>query len=67
MARTIEHQAPLPLGGLGLDKPHVGPGNRFADYLGVSGIVLVSFEVGLRVSRRHQPHGMAERLEPRDQ
>ena len=31
MARAMQHQAALLLGRLGLDKPHVGPRNRFAD------------------------------------
>jgi hypothetical protein len=40
MARAMEHQAALLLGRLGLDKPHVCPGDRLADGSGVSGIVL---------------------------
>jgi hypothetical protein len=63
MARAMKHQAALLLGRLGLDKPHVGPGDGFADGLGVSGIVLLSLDVRLYVGRRHQAHGMAERLE----
>jgi hypothetical protein len=35
----MEHQAALLLGRLGLDEPHVCPGDRFADGLGVGGIV----------------------------
>jgi hypothetical protein len=31
MARAMEHQAALLLRGLGLDEPHVGPRDRFAD------------------------------------
>ena len=63
MARAMEHQAALLLGRLGLDEPHVGPGDRFADRLGISGIVLLPLDVGLHVGRRHQAHGMPERLE----
>src|SRR5207245_52811 len=59
---SMEHQTALLLGGLGLDEPHVCPGNGFADRLGVSGIILVSLHVRLDVGRRHQPHG-AEGLE----
>ena len=40
MARAMEHRAALLLGRLGLDKPHVCPGDRLADGSGVSGIVL---------------------------
>jgi hypothetical protein len=63
MACAVKHQATLLLGGLGLNEPHVGPGDRFADGLRVSRIVLLPFDVGLHVSRRHQPHGVAKRLE----
>jgi hypothetical protein len=60
--RVMEHQALL-LGRLGLDKPHGGPGHRFTDGLGVSGILLQSLDVRLHVGRRHQAHGVPERLE----
>ena len=63
MARAMEHQAALLLGRLGRDEPHVGPGDRLADGLGVSRIVFLPFDVGLYVGRRHQAHGVAERLE----
>ena len=63
MARAMQHQAALLLGRLGLDKLHVGPGDRFADGLGVSGIVLLALDVWLHIGRRHQAYGMAERLE----
>src|ERR1022692_1709327 len=54
MAREMQHQATLLLGRLGLDKPHVGPGGRFTDGLGVSGIILLSLDVWLHVGQRHQ-------------
>ena len=63
MARAVEHQAALLLGRLGRDEPHVGPGDRLADGLGVSGIVLLPFDVGLHVGRWHQSHRVAECLE----
>ena len=63
MARAMQHQAALLLGRLGLDKPHVGPGHRFADCLGVSGIVLLPLDVRLHVGRQHQAHGMPKGLE----
>jgi hypothetical protein len=63
MARAMEHQAALLLGRLGRDEPHVGPGDRLADGLDVSRIVFLPFDVGLYVGRRHQAHGVAERLE----
>ena len=46
LAGAMEHQAALLLGRLGLDKPHVGPGHRFTDGLGISGIVLLSLDEG---------------------
>ena len=51
MACAMEHQAALLLGCLGRDEAHVRPGDRFADGLGVSGIVLLSLDVGLHVGR----------------
>ena len=46
LAGAMEHQATLLLGRLGLDKPHVGPGHRFTDGLGVSGIVRLPLDIG---------------------
>src|SRR5436190_4195879 len=63
MAGAMEHQAALLLGRLGWHKPHAGPGHRFADGLCVSGVILLSFDVGLDVSGRHQPHRVAQSLE----
>jgi hypothetical protein len=63
MARAIKHQATLLLGRLGSDEPHVGPGHRFADRLRIGSIVLLPFDVRLHIGRRHQPHGVTERLE----
>jgi len=63
MARAMQHQAALLLGGLGLHEPHVGPGDRLADRLGVSGIVLLPLDVGFDIDRRHQTYCVPERLE----
>ena len=63
MASAMEHQAALLLWRLGRDEPHVRPGDRLTDRLGVSGIILLSLDVRLHISRRHQANGMAERLE----
>src|SRR6266436_9060101 len=38
MARTVEHQAALLLGRLGLDEPHVCPGDCLANGLGVGSL-----------------------------
>jgi hypothetical protein len=35
----------------------------FADSLGIGGIILLAFEVGLHVGGWHQAHGVAERLQ----
>jgi hypothetical protein len=48
---AVKHQAALLLWRLGRDEPHIGPGDRLADRLGVSRIVLLPFDVGLHVSR----------------
>ena len=53
MARAVEHQAALLLGRLGRDEPHRRPRDCLADRLRVSGIVLLPFDVGLYVGRRH--------------
>jgi|SRR5258705_8845452 len=63
MVRTVKHQATLLLRGLCWDEPHVGAGDRLANCLCVSHVVLLSLDIGLYVSRRHQSHGMAKRLE----
>jgi hypothetical protein len=60
LACAVEHQTALLLRRLGLDEPHVGPGYRFTDGLGISGIVLLSLDVRLHIGRRHQPQGMAK-------
>ena len=44
LARAVQHQAALLLGGLGRYKPHVGPGDCLANRLRVSRIVLLPLE-----------------------
>ena len=41
---------------LGLQKPHVCPGDCFANDLGVSGIILLALDVGPHLGRGHQAH-----------
>ena len=53
VTRAMQHQAALLLRRLGLDEPHVGPRDRLADCLRVCGIVLLPFDVGFYISRRH--------------
>src|ERR1700688_2525676 len=62
MAGAVKHQAALLLRRLRRYETHVGSGDRLADSLGVSHVILLPFNIGLHVSRRHQPNGMAERL-----
>ena len=62
MARAMEHQSALLLRCFGWHKPHIGPGDRLADGLCVSRIVLLPLDVRLDVGRRHQPHSVAECL-----
>ena len=59
----MKYQAALLVSGLGLDEPHIDPGDSFTDGLSVSGVVLLPFNVRLHVGRRHQPHAMAKGLE----
>jgi hypothetical protein len=63
MAGTVKHQATLLLRRLCWHEPHVGSGNRLANRLCVSHVILLPFDVGLYVNRRHQSHGMTECLE----
>src|SRR5215470_7501780 len=45
--RAMKHQAALLLGRLGRHEPHIGPGNRFTDCLGISGIMIAATWEGL--------------------
>ena len=63
MPCAVKHQAALLLRRLGGHKPHVGSGDSLTDGLCVSHVILLTLDVGLHVSRRHQPHRMAECLE----
>src|SRR5580704_8358220 len=62
MASTVKHQAALLLRRLCWNEPHVGSGDRLADSLCISHVILLPFDIGLHVGWRHQPNGMAERL-----
>ncbi len=62
MAGSVKHQAALLLGRLCWHEPHVGSGDRLANRLCVSCIVLLTLNVGLYIGWWHQSHGMAERL-----
>lgn len=39
------------------------PLHRFADGLGVGRVVLLPLDIGLHIGRRHQPYGVAQRLQ----
>jgi hypothetical protein len=58
---AVQHQDALLLDRLRLDEAHRRPADRLADRLCVGGVVLLPLDVRLDVSRRHQPHGVAER------
>lgn len=45
------------------DKPHVGPGNRFADRLRIGGIRFTAFDIRLHKLRHHQFDDMSLRHE----
>jgi hypothetical protein len=53
MTGAVKHQAALLLGCLCGHEPHVGAGDRLANRLCVSHVVLLPFDVGLYISRRH--------------
>src|ERR1700746_3764792 len=63
MPRTMQHQTTLLLDRLGWHKPHVGSRYRFANRLRVRGVVLLPFDVGLHIGRRHQSHRMPQHLQ----
>src|ERR1700721_4825034 len=63
MASTVKHQAALLFGILGWHEPHGGSGDRLANRFCVGHVILLPFDVGLNVSRRHQSYGMAKRLQ----
>src|SRR5271165_3337791 len=63
MARPMEHQAALLLGSLGCNEPHIGSGDGFANRLSIGHVVLLPFDVGLHIGRRHQTHRMTKSLE----
>src|SRR5882672_10284692 len=62
MTGAVKHQAALLLRRLGWHKPHVGSGDRFANRLCISHVVLLPFDVRSYVGWWHQSHGMAKPL-----
>ena len=60
MTCAVKHQATLLLDCLGGHEPHIGSCDCLADRFRVSGVVLLSLDVGLNVGRRHQSHGMVK-------
>src|SRR5271169_4699595 len=62
LSAAMQHQCRLLLFRLCWDKPHRRSGDRLADGGSVVGVVLAALEVGLHVTRRHQPHRVAKRL-----
>jgi hypothetical protein len=63
MTRAMQHQAALLFGRFGLHEAHARTHDGFADRLSIGSIVLLAFEIGLHVGRRHQPNSMAEGLQ----
>ena len=57
------YEAALLLRRLGWHELHIRPGDRLADGLSVSSVILLPFDVGLYVGRRHQTHSIAKGLE----
>ncbi len=63
MAGAVKHQAALLLGVLVGTNRMLASGDRLANRLCVSRVVLLPLDVGLHVGRRHQSHGMTQCLE----
>ena len=63
MPCAVKHQAALLLRRLGGHKPHVGSGDSLTDGLGISGVILLPFDIGFDVGRRHQPYRMTKCLQ----
>ena len=59
---AMQHQARLLLFRFCRYKPHRWPRHRLADRSSIVGIILAALEIRLHIARRHQPHGVAERL-----
>lgn len=59
-ANAMKRQRRLLLARLDGHEPHRLTGDRFADRLGVSCIVLTALHIRLHVSRRHQPYLMTK-------
>src|SRR4029077_17099341 len=62
MPRAMKRQTALLLRRLGRHKPHVWPPYRFTNRFCVSCVVLMPFDIRLDIGRRHQAHGVTERL-----
>ena len=60
---SVEHENRLLFHILRWNKSHVGSSHRFADSLGIGGIVLVGFDVGLHELWRDQFDRVPETLE----
>ena len=63
IARPVQHQHGLLIGGLDGHEPHGRSRHRLADGSRVGSIVLAALDVRLHVARRHQTHIVPERLE----
>ena len=60
MPRTMQHQATLLLGRFGRHEAHARPLHRLADGLGIGGVILLAFDIGLHVGRRDETHGVPD-------
>ena len=63
LSGPVQHQGGLLLRRLDRDKPHRWPRHRLADRCSIVRIILAALEVGLYVTRRHQPHRVAKGLQ----
>jgi len=56
----VQHQHRLLLDALHRHEPHLGSGHGFADRLRISGIGHSALHIRFHISRRHQPHIVAQ-------
>ncbi len=63
MPGPMQHQAGLLVGRFHRNEAHVRPLHRLANRLGIGGVILLAFNIGFDIGRRHQANRMAERLQ----
>src|SRR6478609_8784932 len=63
LAGSVQHESALLLLALSRYEPHRGPRHGLADRSRIIGVVLRALQISLYVTRRHQLHGVTQRLQ----